>query len=536
MLVVHLATTSLACGGFACDNAAPVLQNAERIVFGVDPGAPGEVEMHVQISYEGPSEAFAWIVPVPAEPELFVSTSDLFTRLALATQPSFQLQNEDEGNCVDSQLFAPSAADSAGGTYSSDTSYDVTVTGQKVVGPYETVTLSAASSQDLVGWLEAHGYDLPPGIDAVLQPYVSDGSSFVALRLAKDKDLGDLAPLGLRYRADRAVVPVQLTSISATPDLRMEAYVLSSGRGVPESYLHVRINDAAIDWWTGGANYGDVITRAADEAGGHAFATDYFGTSDVAVFWPRGNTFALAPLRTESDPVAWLEALRSTFPASPPPELFEVLEDAMGADGMGARLWSCPSCLLDPYYGFVFPADFDPEAATLDLEVRVVEPLQLAQGLLDDHPLLARMTSSLDAAEMTVDPVFVVNQDLAGAEVTQVRSATQIFHCGIRSVRESADRTLVLDDGRRIELPSMNHLRELGMTEYEWLEDHHQITAQVIEQMGETGQPTVIADFTADLLALTQQGCGCDSQNGAAGWLSLGAVPWLLRRRARRTG
>ena len=49
----------------------------------------------------------------------------------------------------------------------------------------------------------------------------------------------------------------------------MEAYLLSDGLGVPTSYLHVQINEAAIDWWTAGSNYGDVITQAADEAGGH---------------------------------------------------------------------------------------------------------------------------------------------------------------------------------------------------------------------------------------------------------------------------
>ena len=59
-----------ACVGFACDNPAapPVLQAAERIVFGIDPDS-GEVEMHVQVSYTGQHE-FAWIVPVPEPPEL----------------------------------------------------------------------------------------------------------------------------------------------------------------------------------------------------------------------------------------------------------------------------------------------------------------------------------------------------------------------------------------------------------------------------------------------------------------------------------
>ncbi len=528
MLLAHLALDAHACGGFACDNSAPVLQAAERIVFGLDPD-DGEVEMHVQITYTGPSEDFAWIVPVPAEPELFLSTSDLFTRLALATLPTFNLVTRELGDCVDSgeRAFAGGSSDAPNVTSTADSSFDVTVTSEKTVGPYETVTLSAASSEDLVGWLRTQGYDLPPRFEELARPYVSEGSSFVALRLGKDRDAGDLAPLALRYRADRATVPVQLTSIAATPDMRMEAYVLSDGRGVPESYLHVKINDAAVDWWTGGANYPDVISLAADEAGGHAFATDYHGTSDVTVFWPEGAALDRAQLEAQTDPSRWLSLVRGQFPTSPPPELFEVLEDAFGLDGMGTALWSGYSYTTGEL------ADFDAGSATADLYARVVEPLQNAQDLLDRHPRLSRMTSSLDAAEMTVDPVFVVNPDLRDPAVSQNHRAVVEYDCrGFRIRRENADRTLILADGRRIDLPAESDMG--GQSEYEYLEEHHQINAQVIEQMGESGQPTLIADFTADLFALAAggAGCGCASGGSAAGWLTLATLPlWLRRRR-----
>lgn len=526
MLLAHLGA-ALACGGFACDNTAPVLQAAERIVFGVDP-EDQDVEMHVQVTYTGPSRSFAWIVPVPATPELFVSTSDLFTQLALATQPTFRLRTTEDGHCLAEPLAGgPMMADAASSGVDESTDWDVTVAAEQVVGPYETVTLSAGSVEDLAGWLTEAGYDLPAGFADRARPYVSDGSSFVALRLAKHRDLGDLAPLGLRYHADRAVVPVQLTAISAAPDLRMEAYVLSRGRGVPTSYLHVTINDAAVNWWTGGANYDAVITRAADEAGGHAFATDYHGTSDVALFWPPGARLDRAALERETDPWRWLSRVRSDFPRAPTAELYEVLEDAFGLDGMGTALWFG--------YGATYaePTGFDAETATADLFARVVEPLGAAQDLLDRYPRLTRMTSSLDAVEMTVDPVFQVNEDLARTPVASDRSAELVYHCrGVRPRRESVDRTLVLADGRHIDLPSERDLEELGLTEFQWLEEHREIHAQVIEQMHPSGPPDVVADFTDDLFALTQVGCGCTSAPSGAGWLLLAALPgWARRRR-----
>src|SRR5262249_9796645 len=142
---------------------------------------------------------------------------------------------------------------------------------------------------DVLGWLREQGYALPPNMSDLLDRYVASDAWFVALKLKTGASTGDLAPLAMKYQADRASIPVQLTSISATPDMRMEVYVFSDGRALPESYLHVEINDAAIDWWSGGANYDRVISKAADEAGSHAFATDYHGASSVIPAFAGGS-------------------------------------------------------------------------------------------------------------------------------------------------------------------------------------------------------------------------------------------------------
>ena len=83
-----------ACGGMFCDAVIPVDQAAERIVFTLDGTT---VVTEVQITYQGQDDDFAWIVPVPAEPELFISNDALFTRLANATVPTYTLQTDNEG-------------------------------------------------------------------------------------------------------------------------------------------------------------------------------------------------------------------------------------------------------------------------------------------------------------------------------------------------------------------------------------------------------------------------------------------------------
>src|SRR5262245_48062593 len=92
--LVLSAAPAHACGGFACDGAGgvpPILQEAEQIVFGIDEER-GEVEMHVKIAYAGADDDFAWIVPVPEAPDLFLTTAALFDEIQLATAPTFVRQ------------------------------------------------------------------------------------------------------------------------------------------------------------------------------------------------------------------------------------------------------------------------------------------------------------------------------------------------------------------------------------------------------------------------------------------------------------
>jgi hypothetical protein len=511
-----------------------VLQNAERIVFGLD-AERNEVEMHVQITYSGPAEDFSWIVPVPADPELSITSSAMFTRLAQATQPRFNLNLVEEGKCRDGgEIGRGLSNEMAMGDAAPSSSFDsgsVDVVDQEMVGPYESVTLQASNTDGLLAWLGENGYDIPDTMEAALAPYVAQNAYFVALKLRKNADAGDLAPLALRYPGDKAMVPVQLTSISATPDMRMEAYVLADTRAVPESYLHVKINEAAIDWWSHGSNYDDVITQAANEAGGHAFATDFYGSAnDVNQFWEE-DAFNEARLRGTSSLQEWVTELQAPIRVSSP-ELFAVLEEATGQPaGDGALIWSCPTC--------VTLSDFDEDLATELVMQRVIEPMRNAQYLVDRFPKLTRMTSSLDAVEMTVDPSFVLNPDMGGEEVRKTHAADLVYKCRNGKVRSRAHRELVLPDGRIIELPSEEDVREMGLTDFLFIEELGDRKAQVIEQTGSSGLPVVIADYTGEMLDQLKafnrlHGYGC-STTGAGAWgaLGLGALLALTRRGAR---
>src|SRR3954452_2260489 len=102
---ISLATLSTprdaeACGGTFCDSgprAMPVDQKGENILFVM---APGQVEAHIQIQYQGEASRFAWVLPIPALPQVEVGSQALFQSLLQGTVPSFALNqlNDCGGN------------------------------------------------------------------------------------------------------------------------------------------------------------------------------------------------------------------------------------------------------------------------------------------------------------------------------------------------------------------------------------------------------------------------------------------------------
>jgi uncharacterized protein (TIGR03382 family) len=535
LLLLMAPAPAWACGGLFCNATQPVDQAAETIVFGIDEEA-GTVDVHVQITYQGASDDFAWIVPVPAEPELFVSTDALFAALSQPTDPVFSLGFDAQGVCavgfpLTSDQSLTISGDSMGG--------GVNVIAEEQVGPYDTVTLEASNADLLVAWLQDAGYDLPEDLEPVLAPYIADGQAFVALKLSSGRDTGDLQPLGMRYSGDAASIPIQLTSIAAVPDLPLEVYVLGDSRAVPDNYMHVTLNDAAIDWWNQGANYPEVLSIGADEAGGHAFATEFSGSLDPfrGVLWRDDTAGVVAYLRELDDGVRWIQEATRAFPSAATVALVgdyvpfpsELADQGVTPLQYYQNLSDWPGYEPDV-------SEFPVAEATARLEAEIVPGFREAEDLLERHTHVTRMTSTLDAEEMTLDPLFVLNEDVP-QEISNAHSATEVRHCGLFE-GDGSERTLELADGRSIPLPSADYLARKGITEIDAIEPLTRPAAILVEDLGAEGTGEIVFDWRDQAAEEARQfgrpGCGCASPVGPASSpaLLLLAVGLLVRRRS----
>lgn len=543
-----------ACGGFFCSQQQPVLQTAERIVFVKrDDGRHTAV---VQIQYSGPAERFSWVVPVPGVPEIGVSSDVVFQRLDARTRPRFNLRTVIEGECAAVQSSGNFNNGNVvdGGVASADAGAPpdpgVSVVAAGAVGPYDYEVIQvdpalADPAAAAVRWLDDNGYDVTAIGPDLLRDYLSARMNLVAFRLQKRRDTGDIRPVTMTYDAERPMIPIKLTAVAAEADMGILTWVATDDRAAPVNYRTLELNYARYDWLRGGTvAYDDLVSAAADEAGGQGFVTEYAGGTEVV----EGRLFFSSEAR------AW-DALTSESWAGREVDLvLTLLRNFGGWDGVSEvveaqvplptdvtvpQFLGCPLCFL-PGDGQGPLEGVDAAALLVAFEELVVEPVRSTQAILTERPYLTRLYTTLSAQEMTVDPVFDVNNGLA--DVSNVHSATRYIECSA-----SVD---VRDAPWRLELETGEVVRGRGGA---WPDGTGTLPAnRRVTQLAAAGEGEVVADnaaaITEALAALAAgresspsgraaggEGDGCRSTSASdALWLAVLAAV-LVGRRRRRT-
>jgi MYXO-CTERM domain-containing protein len=447
-LAIH-PTPARACGGFFCDRpggilgSQPIAQTGENVLFRVDPtGASGStLEAHIQIFYTGPAAQFSWILPIDAAPQLPLATGSdtVFSRVAAATAPTFKVNYSTDGSCRAG--VAPPYTGSggstggagSGGTVDAGTPSGIMIVFQGAVGPYDAAVIHGSDATEIEAWLSDNGYYVSDQAKGIVETYVNENKYFVALKLMGDQTAAAIRPIVLRFDAQSPCIPLRLTAIASVSNLRVNAWVLAPKRTVPQNYYEITLNLAKLDWLTGGFTYGQLLTQAADEAGGNAFATEYAGSArimDGVISKP--NQYDLTALRAATTPPSYINALMSQRVPSDA-GLLAFLEKYIPEPQTLIDRGVAPTSFynLISYYYSTNMADFapfDPVAATNGFATDIVAPLEEAQALFDGSPYLTRLSTFISPPQMTKDPLFVFNSDIG--DVSNVHTAQGVYECG----------------------------------------------------------------------------------------------------------
>ncbi len=544
-----LPAPAAACGGFFCNNALPVNQAAERIIF-ADNG-DGTVTAVVQILYSGPGEDFAWVLPVPGRPDVGVSSDAVFTALQLQTDPQFQLLRVMDDSCTPppSSVFVDMGGP-VDGSLPGGGGGGVMVVDAGTVGPFDFVILSVTGMPDdpadvAVEWLVEGGYDVADLGPDTLRPYLEAGMNLIAFRLTKGSDTGSIRPIVMTYEAARPMIPIRPTAVAAEEDMGVMVWVLGESRALPLNYRHLVLNEARLNWFQPASNYDLLVSEAADEAGGQGFVTEYAEpTSALQPILPPVLRDFLAPGRWgRTDDVSlvrnvlrqlvvstaagpggfqqtYLDGVRDVV------RDFVPLPDELSVDDF----LRCPFCAGES--GDL--GGFDRAAFLEAMDAQAIAPVRDADALLASRPYVTRLYTTMSAAEMTVDPEFDFNPDLPA--VPRLRQATLRTTCPQGWDRRT--QRLTLASGEVVEIGASGAWPVLGGP-----------AALRFEQLSTSGDPVVLIDNTptfSDTITRSNETViaarpppptvggagGCAAGSGASG--ALLALLALARRRRRR--
>ncbi|HEX9101252.1 MAG TPA: DUF2330 domain-containing protein [Polyangia bacterium] len=546
-----------ACGCFTPpDPSVPIVQAGERIAFAM---SDGQVTAHIQIQYQGSASDFGWLLPLPSVPTLELGTDELFTQLTATTQPKYKISRVYEGNCS----FDPSRGFGLGGTPTAngaggggsggqgggDTGTPLVY--QDSVGPYDYAVLKADTKDAMLQWLAANRYFVPAGTDAAIGPYINPGSFFLALKLKKGNDTGDLQPVVVKYASDLPMIPLVLTSVAANPHMGIQVWMLGAGRAIPRNYYHTVINDAKLDWLNGAQNYNDVIIAATAEAPDkHSFVSEYAGsvTPMKGVLNAPGRFGVQSELAASPSDIDFVNymfghqfpftsqtiaVLQKYIPIPPllqqqnniqPPQFYQNLSYWLGNYRQN-----------NPGQFVGWTENFQPVQMAQDLQDRVVTPTLAAGALFDQFPYLTRLYTTLSPEDMNKDPVFSYNPGLK--DWPNVHNGTLTYHCGFFGDRGQANTaaTLRTETGWVIDYPSGTGVVSGNNT----FAPPGGPSSQRIEILREQGNPEVVTDNTASISrSLGGSGCGVviggrasRQYVGFAGMLVVAALMLLGRRR-----
>lgn len=472
VLVSGHAQRASACGGFFCATPSqPVAQAGEQIAFSID--ADGTVTAYVQITWTGPAESFAWIVPVPQVPEVSTGTNALFTGLQAATGVVFATSRSVEGVCRAPHCAGPiysgegcgSDSGSVGppptGTFTSvDASArdlgsradgGVRVISSSTVGPYDVVVLEGVDTASINTWLTDNAYLFPPEAVAALDPYVADAFKFVVLRMRKPPPgdefptTGELVPLVLRYPNGEPCIPIRLTAIATVPDMPITAYFLADGDVHPSNYLETEVPDE-LGFWRNPNTYWLALSDEVDLAGGHAFVAEYRGPVPPIPL----ATVAVDDLAAYTDPLTFFPALLTRGLQTDPKLLDVMLRQLPPPDGVeAATFYNCLGFGCHTYDAYLATVPFDSVAFVADLDRTIVQPVRDAAELLTRYSRLTRLTTTISAEEMNLDPTFRVDPTMR--DVHNVRRATLVSLCSATYARGDAPIELRTRGGVRAE-------------------------------------------------------------------------------------
>lgn len=258
-----------ACGGCFVSQSESTQVAGHRMVLSISQDA---TTLWDQISYSGEPESFAWVLPIQGTVQVGLSSDAMFEVLDAYTKvtvnsPSFACPNSCGNGAGGAFLGGGGGGGGTGG---------VTVLVNEVVGPYETVQLSAADPAALTTWLTSHGYAIPADVQPVIDQYVSEGSNFLALKLVPGQGINAMRPVRITSAGASPTLPLRMVAAGTGAVTPIVLWVLGEGRYEPVNFPSFSIShdDLVWNWDTQSSNYAELREEGFQITDGFGWLTE----------------------------------------------------------------------------------------------------------------------------------------------------------------------------------------------------------------------------------------------------------------------
>lgn len=245
---------------FAAGPAKVAIPDQEALIVWRD----GVQTLAIETRFVGPGHDFAWVVPLPAKPEISPGTTGMFPTLRALCSP--YVDNRTTGlwpvflwiavglliamagktmfvrvvallaTCLAGVVFLiPTLGTARGGSVAGPA---VEVLDRKVIGSFDVTTVASADPAAMSNWLTHNGFVVSPAADPVIADYIAKGWVFSAAKLRREEDTTNPStphPLVFKFPAKEPVYPLQLTAVD-NGSLAVNLYVCGPSRAAADHF------------------------------------------------------------------------------------------------------------------------------------------------------------------------------------------------------------------------------------------------------------------------------------------------------------
>ena len=262
-----------ACGGcFHDPTDNPSVVTDHRMILTI---SQNQTTLYDQVKYQGDPKSFAWVLPIHGNVKVGLSADVVFASLDALTATQVrapQLNCPAPPSCPGND-YGPTASAAQDGGAAATPSDGVTVTKNEVVGPYESVQLSATSPAALENWLTTNHFVVPADVKPIVDAYQKEGFDFLALKLLPGQGVQSMRPVRVTMPGASPALPLRMVSAGTGLQVGITLFVIADGHYEPANFPSFLIKDDELvwDWSTNLSNYRTLRTAKEVATKNHAW-------------------------------------------------------------------------------------------------------------------------------------------------------------------------------------------------------------------------------------------------------------------------